>query len=133
MMPDDVIYDHDDAKFYFLHKYTLFFPSLTSSTSYESHTIQKDKGIKNYGITGGGALKSLNLKAVTGTTMFPPDFCGEGKSGGIFCVTFLCLAGFCYCVQPGYTFLIPVIVSYFPLSYLEPSEESIVSPVACLS
>lgn len=95
--------------------------------------MQKNKVIKDYGITGGDALKSFNLKAVTGTTMSLPDFCSEGKSGGVFCVTFLCLAGFCYRVQPGCTFLIHVILSYFPLSYLEPSEESIVSSVACLS
>lgn len=69
--------------------------------------MQKDKGIKD-------ALESFNLKAVTGSTMLPPVVCVEGKSGGVFCVTFLCLAVFCYCAQPGYTFRIPVIVSFSP-------------------
>lgn len=73
-MPDDVIYDHDDPKFYFLQKDTLFFPSSTSSTSYEPHKMQKDKGFKDYGIISGDAIKYFNLKVITGTTTFPPKF-----------------------------------------------------------
>lgn len=78
-MADDAIYDHDDAKYYFLQKYTLFSPSLTSSTSYEPHTMRNDKGIKDYGIIGGDTLKTFNLKAVTGTTVFPPEFLWNRK------------------------------------------------------
>lgn len=74
-----VIYDHHDA-FSFLRKKTrYFFTSLTSATSCEPHKMQKDKGIKDYGIIGGDALKSFNLKAVTGTMMFHPEYLWSRK------------------------------------------------------
>lgn len=41
--------------------------------------MQKDKGMKDYGIIGGDTLNTFNLKAVTGSTMFPPGFLWSRK------------------------------------------------------
>lgn len=133
MIPDDVIYDHDDAKFYFLHTYTLSFPSVISSTSYEPHTMQKDKYIKDYGIIGGDALKSFILKAVTGTTMFPPGFLWSRKEWwGILrdfslsgCFLLLCTARL-HVSHPCYRII-------FSTELSGTTGESLVRPAACPS
>lgn len=72
--------------------------------------MQKGRGIKDRNYWR-DTLNCFNLKETTGTTLFPPVkiLCKE-KRLGVF-VTFLSLAIICYCVQPVYKFLIPVILS----------------------